>query len=394
MRQSISLGRVFGIDVRIHATWLLAFAFVTWGLATGYFRFLTPRQGMGTLLLFGAISALLLFGSVLVHEFSHSLVARGLGMRVRDITLFIFGGVSNIGGEARSARDEFLVAFVGPLTSFALAGMFWLISTLLGGTPVLDLLFGSARGVRGMTPTLAILNYLMAINLLLGAFNLIPAFPLDGGRVFRSIVWAITQRYGRATAIATTVGQAFGFVLIGLGVVRIALGDVIGGLWTIFIGWFLAQAAGASRQDHVLRDSLQGVPVGSVMDTSVPVVERSTSVQQFVNDYLLRSGRRRLIATDRGVPVGIIEANALNNIPRDAWLTTPVGTIMAPISFMATPETDAADLLARLDEHDQLIPVVADGRVVGAVDLMRLMRFAQLRRQLQVQVGSARPSTA
>src|SRR5438309_10985778 len=147
MRQSFSLGHVFGIEVRVHATWLLALAFVTWGLANGYFRFLAPRQGLGMPLLLGGLSALLLFGSVLVHEFSHSLVARALGMRVRNITLFIFGGVSNIGGEARTARDEFLVAFVGPLTSFALAGLFWLIARALGGTPGLDLLLGSLRGL-------------------------------------------------------------------------------------------------------------------------------------------------------------------------------------------------------------------------------------------------------
>src|SRR5437879_1032243 len=155
MRQSFSLGHVFGIEVRVHATWLLAFAFVTWGLANGYFRFIAPRQGLGFPLLLGALSALLLFASVLVHEFSHSLVARALGMRVRNITLFIFGGVSNIGGEARTARDEFLVAFVGPLTSFALAGLFWLIARALGGTPGLDLLLGSLRGLRGLSPPLA-----------------------------------------------------------------------------------------------------------------------------------------------------------------------------------------------------------------------------------------------
>jgi len=263
LRQSISVGRIFGIDVRIHVTWLLAFAFVTWGLASGYFRFVAPRQGLGTLLVLGAISALLLFGSVLVHEFSHSLVARALGMRVRNITLFIFGGVSNISGEPRSARDEFVVAFVGPLTSFGLAGLFWLIGRSLGGHPGLDLLFGSVRGLRGMTPTLAILNYLTILNLLLGAFNLIPAFPLDGGRVFRSIVWGITRRYGRATAIATIVGQVFGVLLIGLGIVRIALGDILGGIWTIFIAWFLIQAAGASRQDSSQREGLPELPVSS-----------------------------------------------------------------------------------------------------------------------------------
>jgi Zn-dependent protease len=263
MRQSISLGRIFGIEVRIHATWLIAFAFVTWGLASGYFRFVAPRQGLATLLLLGAISALLLFGSVLVHEFSHSLVAQRLGMRVRDITLFIFGGVSNIGGEPRSARDEFLVAFVGPLTSFALAGVFWLIGRSLGGNPGLDLLFGSVRGLRGMTPPLAILNYLTVINVLLGAFNLIPAFPLDGGRVFRSIVWGVTHRYGRATAIATTVGLGFGVLMIVLGVVRIALGDLLGGVWTIFIAWFLIQAAVATRQTGAPREGLPELAVSS-----------------------------------------------------------------------------------------------------------------------------------
>ena len=246
MRQSLSVGRIFGIDVRIHATWLLAFAFVTWGLANGYFRFVAPRQGLILPLELGAVSALLLFGSVLLHELSHSLVAKSLGMRVRDITLFIFGGVSNIGGEASSARQEFLVAVVGPLTSFVLAAVFWVIGRTLGFNPGLDLLTGSTRGLRALTPPGAVLNYLVAVNVLLGAFNLLPAFPLDGGRVFRSIVWAATHRFGRATAIASTVGQAFGFLMIALGVVRIVFGDVFGGLWTIFIGMFLVQAAGAS----------------------------------------------------------------------------------------------------------------------------------------------------
>ena len=258
MRQSFSLGRVFGIEVRVHATWLLAFAFVTWGLANGYFRFIAPRQGLGFPLLLGALSALLLFASVLVHEFSHSLVARALGMRVRDITLFIFGGVSNIGGEAISARNEFLISIVGPLTSLALASVFWLVAQSIGGTTVVDLLFGSARGLRGMTPLAAILNYLASVNLLLGVFNLVPAFPLDGGRVFRSILWGTTHRFDRATRIAALVGQGFGFLMIGLGLVRIFVGDVAGGVWTIFIGWFLAQAAGAAQRERPVDDSLQG----------------------------------------------------------------------------------------------------------------------------------------
>lgn len=238
MRQaSLSLGRIFGIEVRVHATWLLAFVFITWSLTSGYFRFVSPRQGLGTPLLLGAISALLLFASVLVHEFSHSLVARARGLHVRDITLFIFGGVSNIGGEARTARDEFLIAVVGPLTSFVLAGVFWLA--------------GVSLGARSPSAAGAVLSYLAVINVVLGAFNLIPAFPLDGGRVFRSILWGITHRYERATAIASVVGQGFGYLLAGFGVVRmLVLGDVVGGMWTIFMGWFLSQAANATRREQ------------------------------------------------------------------------------------------------------------------------------------------------
>jgi Zn-dependent protease len=250
MSQSLSIGRIFGIDLRIHASWLLAFAFVTWGLGSGYFRFVIPRtQGLQVPLLFGALAALLLFASVLIHELSHSLVAQARGMRVRDITLFIFGGVSNIASEVNSAKDEFIVSAVGPLASFALAGIFWAVGSHFHAPSPIDLLLGSSlRTLRGMTPTTALLAYITSINLLLGVFNLIPAFPLDGGRVFRSIVWGVTHRYGRATRIASYLGQLFGLAMIGLGVVRIVLGDVLGGVWTIFIGWFLLQSAGAARQ--------------------------------------------------------------------------------------------------------------------------------------------------
>ena len=392
MRQSFSIGRIFGIDLRIHATWLLAFAFVTWGLASGYFRFMLPRQqGISALpLLLGAISALLLFGSVLVHELSHSLVAQARGLKVRDITLFIFGGVSNIGGEARTARDEFIIAAVGPLTSFVLAGLFWLIARAFGTPSALDALFGSTRALRGMTPQAAVLSYLTAINVLLGAFNLLPAFPLDGGRVFRSIVWGITRRFGRATTIAATVGQVFAGLMILGGIARIVLGDLFGGLWTILIGWFLAQAASAARQDRSLREGLQGVPVSYIMDITVPVVERSMSIQQFVYDYLLRSQRRRFVAVQDGVPCGIVDASAINSVSRDLWPTTPVSRVMSPVLFSITPDVDAAELLTRLQDRADLIPVTVDGQVVGAVDLTRLLQVAQMRRELRIQL---RPST-
>jgi len=397
MRQSFSLGRVFGIEVRVHATWLLAFAFVTWGLANGYFRFIAPRQGLGFPLLLGALSALLLFASVLIHEFSHSLVARALGMRVRDITLFIFGGVSNIGGEAVSARTEFLIAVVGPLTSLALASVFWLAAQSVGGTTVLDLLFGSARGLRSMTPLGAVLNYLASINLLLGVFNLVPAFPLDGGRVFRSILWGTTHRFDRATNIAATVGQGFGFLMIGIGLVRMVFGDLAGGVWTMFIGWFLSQAAGAARRDRQLRESLSGVQVRQLMDPSVPLIDAHSSVQQLVFEHLLRSDRRQLIVTSDGQPVGVVDAAAVKNVARERWPSTPVEQIMGPIAFSVAPETNAAELLDRLGERPSLVPVVDNSQLVGGVDVARVLQFAQFHAELQQQAqsrGRTNPATA
>ena len=393
MRQSsFSLGRIFGIDVRVDATWLFAFIFVTWGLASGYFRFIAPGRGLATPLLLGAISALLLFASVLVHEFSHSLVARARGLRVRDITLFIFGGVSNITSEARTARDEFVIAVVGPLTSFALAGVFWLLASSQGTTPGLGLLFGSPRGLRGLTATGAVLSYLSLINFVLGAFNLLPAFPLDGGRVFRSILWGVTRRYERATAIASVVGQGFGYLLLAFGLLRLFLGDLVGGLWTIFIGWFLSQTARATRREQVLRDSLRGVRVGEVMDPAPAVVQAGSSLQQTVFDQLLRTGGRQLIVVRDGRPLGVIDVEAARSHTRDAWSTTPVEQVMRPIRLTVAPDQDVADLFERLDDAETLVPVVFDDRLVGVVNLRQVVRYARVRQELNVPVGPARPA--
>jgi Zn-dependent protease len=389
---SVPLGRVFGIEVRVHVSLLLAFAFVTWGLASGYFRFVAPRQGLGTPLLLGAISALLLFASVLAHELSHALVARARGLRVRDITLFIFGGVASIAGQVRTARDEFVIALVGPLTSFALAGLFWLIALSLGIGPDVGLLLGPARGLRTLGAPGAVLTYLATVNVILGAFNLLPAFPLDGGRIFRSILWGTTHRYERATAIATLVGQAFGYLLVALGVVRGLSGDPVGGVWTAFIGWFISQAAGATRREQRLRDSLRGVRVGQVMDPAPSPVEADRSLEHAVFEQLLRSGRRRLVVVDDGRPLGLIDVATVNTVPRDRWPATAVRQVMGPIPASVSPDVEAAELFDRLDEPTSLVPVVADDRLVGVVGVRHLLRYARLRDELRIPVNAARPA--
>jgi predicted transcriptional regulator len=235
------------------------------------------------------------------------------------------------------------------------------------------------------------LNYLASINLLLGVFNLLPAFPLDGGRVFRSILWGVTHRFDRATTIAATVGQGFGYLMIGLGVVRMVFGDFGGGVWTIFLGWFLSQAAGASRQDRQLRDSLRGVQVRQLMGPNVPLIDVTASVQQLVFDHLLRSDRRRLIVIKDAQPVGVVDAAAVKTVAREAWPTTPVERIMGTVAFVVSPETDVAELLDRIGEPTSLVPVIDNGQLVGGVDVSRVVQLAQF--HVELQRGQARGST-
>jgi Zn-dependent protease/predicted transcriptional regulator len=381
MSGSFKLARLFGIDVRIHVTWFVALGLITWALATGYFRFLVPRQQFVTAIELAALSAVLLFVSVLVHEFSHSVVARALGMQVRDITLFIFGGVSNIRGEARTPRDEALVSAVGPLTSFGIAGVFWLIGQWMGPLPNLISL-ASPRFLASFSPVAAVLGYLVMVNVLLGAFNLIPAYPLDGGRVLRSALWWLTG-FNRATTVAVRIGQGFGLLMVAFGLWRVVVGD-IGGLWTALIGWFLTQAAGASLREQSLRASLQGVLMGQLMDPSPPVVDARASVDDVVHQHMLRIRQPYVIVTESGQLRGVVRSRDIKRLARDAWASVPVGQIAQQPTLVVTPETDVCEVLERIDQSSDVVPVVADGEVVGVVRPHEIMRYAQLQRELRI----------
>ena len=380
MPGSFKVAQLFGIEVRIHLTWFLALAVITWALATGYFRFLVPRQQFLTALELAAVSALLLFVSVLVHELSHSVVARALGMRVRDITLFVFGGVSNIRGEARTPRDEALVSAVGPLTSFVLAGLFWLIGQGFGPLPNL-LSVASPRFLSTFSPVAAVLGYLVVVNVALGAFNLIPAYPLDGGRVLRSGLWWLTG-FDRATTIAARLGQGFGLLMIAFGVWRVAVGD-IGGLWTAVLGWFLTQAAGASLRERGLRSSLQRVIVGQLMDPSPPTVDARTPVSEAV-EHMLRGRHPYVIVTEAGRLHGVLRPRDIKRLARDAWPSTPVSQIAHTPPLVVTPQTDVSNVLDRLDDTTDMVPVILDDDVVGVLRPQEILRYAQLRRELRL----------
>jgi Zn-dependent protease/CBS domain-containing protein len=369
---SFKLGRVVGIDVGIHYSWLLAFALVVWSLAAGFFPTNYPGWDAPTYWLVGVLSGLALFAAVLVHELSHSLVARARGQSVSSITLFLFGGVSNLSAEPERPADEFVVAIVGPLTSFVLALAFWTAYWLLS---------------PGESPLGAILGYLAIVNVMLGVFNLLPGFPLDGGRVLRSVVWAATGSLQRATDIASYSGQILGLSLIFWGMGQMIGGNILGGAWIAFIGWFLNGAAETIRQQQALEDSLKQVTVGAVMNPHPPVADPGMSVEAFVFDEVLREGRRALPILDHGRLVGIVSITHAKKVPHADWATQRVGAIMthAPLKTIS-PNTDLRTALRLLvgGSLNQLL-VVSDDRLAGMLSRADLLRFLELRDELGLQ---------
>jgi Zn-dependent protease len=358
MQGSFKVATLAGIDIRLHYTWLLAFFLIAWSLALGYFPMSAQELGPLTYWLLGVLAALLLFASVLVHELAHSLVAGSRGLHVDNITLFIFGGVSSITREATTARDEFLIAVVGPLTSLVLAGLFGAIGLLLPPT--------SAGG--------ALAGYLAYTNLLLGLFNIVPGFPLDGGRVLRSIVWGATGNMSRATQIAAAVGQAVAFVLIGWGVLRVLNGDLFGGLWIAFIGWFLNSGAEASRHQET---ALAGVPVSRVMDSSPEQVTPELAVREFVLEHVLQHGQRALPVVEDGHLVGIVSVTDAKHLGQEAWATTPVSEVMTrmPLKTLGPDASLTAALQLMVENGVHQLPIVEDQALVGMVSRADVMRY-------------------
>jgi Zn-dependent protease/predicted transcriptional regulator len=377
MESSFKLGRIAGIEIGIHYTWLFAFALVAWSLAAGFFPANYPGWAASTYWVVGIIAALALFGAVLLHELSHSFVALARGHGVHSITLFIFGGVSNLTTEAEDPKDEFLISVVGPLTSFAIAAVCWL----------------AAQALRaGDSPLGAILSYLAFINVMLGVFNLVPGFPLDGGRVLRSLVWAATGSLRRATEIASYVGQGVGFLMIFWGVAQVLGGNFLGGLWIGFIGWFLNNAAEATRQQQVLQEGLRGARVAEVMNPHPPIASPTMSVQEFVFDHVVRQGQRALLVVDGERLVGLVSITDAKKEPQGAWATTPVGAIMTPVPLKTvSPDADVNSTLRLLVEGSlNQVPVVRDGRLVGLLSRADIVRFLQLREEL----GLRRPAAS
>ena len=368
-RNTITLGRVLGIPIALDYSWFLIFAFMTWSLASGYYPAEFSDWPTSLYWITGAATAIMLFVSVLLHELAHSVVARGDKMEVSSITLFIFGGVSQIAAEPPSAATEFRMAAVGPLTSFALAIIFAILQ------PV----------VSGFAPLLAMARYLTYINLSLGAFNLIPGFPLDGGRVLRSLVWSATRSFSRATMVAGNVGRfiAYGFIL--LGVWQIVSGSVANGLWIAFIGWFLESAASAQVQQQAMQDVMAGRKVSEAMTRGYTAIPADTTLQHLVDEYILKTRGRSFVVTEGEKPVGMVTMHCVRDTPREQWPTTSVAQCMMPVADLkrVKPEDELWSALQEMDRDGvNQLPVMKDGEMLGMLSRDDIITYLRTRKEL------------
>lgn len=368
LARGIPLGRWLGVPVRVDLSWFLIAFLIAWSFYT-LFSTRFPDLSTPAAALFGAGTAALFFVSVLLHELSHSVMANRLGMPVEGITLFVFGGVTETRREAETAGGEFAVAVVGPLTSLALAAGFWGLVNLTG---------------EALSATVRLgLGHLGWLNLGLGVFNLLPGFPLDGGRVLRSLVWRVSGDLDRATRLAAAGGRVVAGLMIGFGFLEVAGGN-LGGLWYAAIGWFLYQAAGASTQALAIRRLFAGVVAGDLMSPRLVTIAADLSLESAVDDYFLRYDHSAFpVIDDSGVTAGILTLRAVRQVPREQWPVRQAWSAMTRLEEVAqVPVATPMEQVLEWFEHDgeQRILVVEDGRVMGIItprDVARWVRRSQ-----------------
>ncbi len=377
MPGSLNLGKIAGISIYINVSWFIILVLLTWSLATGWFPIFYPGWTATTYWVISLVSALLLFVSVLLHELAHSLVARARGLSVKNITLFIFGGVSNIEQEPTSPGVEFQMAVVGPVVSLLIGLLAYLLQLPFGGSK---------------SPIVAILAYLAVTNVLLGIFNLIPGFPLDGGRVLRSIIWKVTGSLQRATRIVTIVGQIIAYLFILWGIWQFFGGNILNGIWIGFIGWFLLSAAQSANSQVMLQSMFRGVTVSDVMNTNLVTVPANISLQRLVDEYFLPGGLRSALVMQADQLAGLITLSDIRHVPRDQWAQVPVGHAMIPLErlHVVSPQQSLNDVLPLMAGRDvNQLPVVQNGRLVGILSRDAIVRFLEVRRGLGLETAES-----
>jgi len=376
MKAQIKLGKIFGVDIGLHYSWFIIALLITFSLV-GHFEANNPGWTETLRWSVAIITALLFFASIVVHELSHALVAKMRGLPVRSITLFALGGVAQIEKEAADAKTEFWMGIIGPITSFVIGFLCLVITIALGWTPP-DF---------PQRPLPAMLMWLGYINIALAIFNMIPGFPLDGGRVLRGLIWWITGNAKRATMIAARVGQVIAFAMILYGVMQFFRGAGFNGLWLAFIGWFLLSASRESYAQMVITEGLRGLRVGDVMSRDYPTIDAYVNLQNFVEEYLQRTGQRFFVVTLNGNPAGIITPKEISNVPRNRWPYTTVADVMRPLEATKTvrpdtPITEALELMTVQDLNQ--LPVISEGGLAGLISRSNILQLLQTRAQLHL----------
>lgn len=374
MRAQISLGNVFGIKIGLHYSWLIIAFLISLSLGSN-FAATNPEWGPGIIWATAIATALLFFVTIVVHELSHAMVAKSHGLPVRSITLFALGGVAEIEQEAGDARTEFWLGIVGPITSFVI------------GTFCLAVLysFGWKPPHFPRTPLLAMLMWIGYINIMLAVFNMVPGFPLDGGRVLRAIVWWITGDASRATKISAKLGQLVAFAFIIFGIYRFFNGAGIGGLWIAFIGWFLLSASRESYAQVAVTESLRGLRVRDVMSPDYPTVDSHANLQTLVDEHFLRMGRRCFLVSENGRIVGLITPHEVREVERQRWPFKTVDEAMRRLDQLRTvnPDTPIKKALQIMGSEDlNQLPVVEGNEVRGILSRGHILQLLQTRADL------------
>lgn len=368
MGRGIKLFKILGIQISLDYTWFIVFGLVAWSLAQGYFPLTVPGLGIYTYVFIGIISAILLFACVLIHELSHSYTSNRLGLDIKEIKLFIFGGVAQLTKEPEDPATELKIAVAGPAASIALAGIFWILTQLVKTFHLYPIVA-------------AIFEYLTTINIVLVVFNMIPGFPLDGGRVLRAIWWKKTGDIQKATQAASKAGKGFSILLILFGFTQIFFGNFVGGLWMVFIGMFLQQAAESSYSQLLVKKALEKIKVGDAMTKNVVVLAEDSTLATAVEKYFFGYHFVGFPVASDGRIVGIITLNNARVIPKELWATTLVRDVMNRITpdIILSPEDNAMDALSRMINLDiGRVLVMDNGKLVGIItrrDIMKLMEF-------------------
>lgn len=373
-KHAITIFRVYGIEIRIDPSWLLIAGLFVWNLSSQYFPYVWPEQAPAVYILLGVVAMLGFFGSLLLHELAHSLVALAYRLQITSITLFIFGGVAGLASEPRSARSEFWIAIAGPAMSFALAGAGYLLAAI-----------GQGAGLP--TGVVAVFAYLGLANLVLAIFNLVPAFPMDGGRVLRAAIWYLKNDLHFATLLASRIGNLIGAAMMALGLLSAITGGGFGGFWLILIGFFVLSSSRSVYQMQLMDRAVTGLQVSNLMTTAPVTAEPWMTLEDLAREVMLARHVSFVPVVSRGRVLGYIDRQALRGIAREDWPATPVERVMVAANRDNTlaPDTAVAEVIERMQRSGQRKFLVVQGReLVGVLSATDLLAYVSLKQDLNL----------